>query len=299
MANIVFIGLGKMGAPMAAHLAKAGHKLTVTNRSPEKVTQWLSDIDLETDITPTALVGHALPNDTKVVILCVSRDEDVREWLIDNGIIAQLSAKSIIIDHSTTSATLAEEMANQAAKEDIYFCDIPVSGGQQGAQSGQLSLMVGCNPTIFEQITAITAPYTKAIAHMGTPGSGQKTKMVNQICVAGLVQSLAEGIIFAEKNNLDVKKVMQLVGHGAASSWQLLNRHDTMIAGEYDHGFAIDLMHKDLQICINQAVKSNSPTPITQLIDQYFQELQALGHGNKDTSALLLRLQSLNHNDPA
>lgn len=295
MANIVFIGLGNMGAPMAVHLAKAGHKLTVANRSPQKVDKWLATIEPyhELKFEPKALQGHILPTDTDVVILCVSQDEDVREWLIDNGIISQLSANSIIIDHSTTSASLAEEMANLAAKEEIYFCDIPVSGGQQGAQSGQLSLMTGCNPAIFEKITAITAPYTKAIAHMGKPGSGQKTKMVNQICVAGLIQSLAEGINFAENNGLDVKKVMQLVGQGAASSWQLLNRHDTMIAGEYDHGFAVDLMHKDLQICINQAKKSNSPTPITKLIDQYYQELQASGHGNKDTSALLLRLQTL------
>ena len=296
MANIVFIGLGNMGAPMAVHLAKAGHKLTVANRSPQKVAKWLSTIKpyYELKFEPKTLQGHILPTDTDVVILCVSRDEDVREWLVDNGIISQLSANSIIIDHSTTSATLAEEMANLAAKEDIYFCDVPVSGGQQGAQSGQLSLMAGCNSAVFNEITTITAPYTKAIAHMGMPGSGQKTKMVNQICVAGLIQSLAEGINFAENNGLDIKKVMQLVGQGAASSWQLLNRHDTMIAGEYDHGFAVNLMHKDLQICINQANKSNSPTPITELIDQYYQELQASGHGNKDTSALLLRLQTLN-----
>lgn len=297
MANIVFIGLGNMGAPMATHLANAGHKLTVANRSPEKVAQWLMQFEESSSLphTPAALNGSTLPSDTDVVILCVSRDEDVREWLIDNGIISQLPAHSVIIDHSTTSATLAEEMANLAAKEDIYFCDTPVSGGQQGAQSGQLSLMAGCDSRVFEQISSITAPYTKAIAHMGKPGCGQKTKMVNQICVAGLVQALAEGIHFAENNNLDVKKVMNLVAQGAASSWQLINRHDTMISGEYDHGFALDLMHKDLQICLEQASKSNSAIPVTHLVDQYYQELQAKGHGSKDTSALLLRLQTLGH----
>lgn len=297
MANIVFIGLGNMGAPMATHLANAGHKLTVANRSPEKVAQWLMQFEESSSLphTPAALNGSTLPSDTDVVILCVSRDEDVREWLIDNGIISQLPAHSVIIDHSTTSASLAEEMANLAAKEDIYFCDTPVSGGQQGAQSGQLSLMAGCDSRAFEQISSITAPYTKAIAHMGKPGCGQKTKMVNQICVAGLVQALAEGINFAENNNLDVKKVMNLVGQGAASSWQLVNRHDTMISGEYDHGFALDLMHKDLQICLEQASKSNSAIPVTHLVDQYYQELQAKGHGSKDTSALLLRLQTLGH----
>ena len=297
MANIVFIGLGNMGAPMATHLANAGHKLTVANRSPEKVAQWLMQFEESSSLphTPAALNGSTLPSDTDVVILCVSRDEDVREWLLDNGIISQLPAHSVIIDHSTTSASLAEEMANLAAKEDIYFCDTPVSGGQQGAQSGQLSLMAGCDSRVFEQISSITAPYTKAIAHMGKPGCGQKTKMVNQICVAGLVQALAEGIHFAENNNLDVKKVMNLVGQGAASSWQLVNRHDTMISGEYDHGFALDLMHKDLQICLEQASKSNSATPVTHLVDQYYQELKAKGHGSKDTSALLLRLQTLGH----
>jgi 3-hydroxyisobutyrate dehydrogenase len=297
MTNIVFIGLGNMGAPMATHLANAGHKLTVANRSPEKVAQWLMQFEESSSLphAPAALYGSTLPSDTDVVILCVSRDEDVREWLVDNGIISQLPAHSVIIDHSTTSATLAEEMANLAAKEDIYFCDTPVSGGQQGAQSGQLSLMVGCDSRVFEQISSITAPYTKAIAHMGKPGCGQKTKMVNQICVAGLVQALAEGINFAENNNLDVKKVMNLVGQGAASSWQLVNRHDTMISGEYDHGFALDLMHKDLQICLEQASRSNSATPVTHLVDQYYQELQAKGHGSKDTSALLLRLQTLGH----
>lgn len=296
MANIVFIGLGNMGAPIAKHLATAGHQLTVTNRSLGKATQWLQEAtsDEAISVKPRLLSDHQLPNDTDVVILCVNRDEDVREWLIDNGIISQLRPNSLIIDHSTTSATLAEEMADYAAKEQIFFCDIPVSGGQQGAQTGQLSLMTGCNPKVFDRISTITAPYTKAIAHMGPPGSGQKTKMVNQICVAGLIQSLAEGIRFAENNDLDVKKVMDLVGQGAASSWQLINRHETMIAGEYNHGFAVDLMRKDLTICFQQAEKSNSPTPITQLVDQYFQELQVAGHGKKDTSALLLRLQANN-----
>lgn len=293
MANIVFIGLGNMGAPMASHLAKAGHKLTVANRSSEKVSKWLTNINTENNLKhqPQALSGTSLPKDTDVVILCVSRDSDVEEWLIDNGIILQLSKHSIIIDHSTTSAKLAETMAIAAAKQEIFFCDVPMSGGQQGAQSGQLSLMAGCDPLVFEKITTLLSPYTKAIAHMGTPGAGQKTKMVNQICVAGLIQALAEGINFAQNNGLDVKKVMELVGQGAASSWQLINRHNTMIQGEYDHGFALSLMHKDLQICLEQAAQIGTPLPITQLVDGFYQELEATGHGNKDTSALLLHLQ--------
>ncbi|MEK9766757.1 MAG: NAD(P)-dependent oxidoreductase, partial [Thalassolituus sp.] len=268
MATIVFIGLGNMGAPIAGHLANAGNTLYVSNRSRQKVDQWLEH-------NPgTALQGTTLPADTDAVILCVSRDDDVKEWLIDNGIIDQLKPGSVIIDHSTTSATLAENMAEECKKGDIFFCDIPVSGGQQGAQSGQLSLMAGADSAIFDYICSITAPYTKAIAHMGPPGNGQKTKMVNQICVAGLIQALAEGVHFAENNGLDVEKVMQLIGAGAASSWQLVNRHKTMIEGRYDHGFAVSLMHKDLQICLNQASESNTSLPVTRLVDGYYSELE-------------------------
>ena len=284
--NILFIGLGNMGAPMAAHLANAGHSLTVTNRSAEKISKWL-------EINPGQPLSapDALPGQTDAVILCVSRDKDVEEWLIDNGIINQLKPGALIIDHSTTSADLAERMAEVAAKNGIFFCDVPVSGGQQGAQNGQLSLMAGCAPEVYEKLVEITAPYTKAIAHMGAPGCGQKTKMVNQICVAGLIQSLAEGIHFAQESGLDAKKVMELVGQGAASSWQLINRHKTMIDGDYDHGFAVSLMHKDLQICLQEAKASGLSLPVTELVDSYYQQLESEGNGNKDTSSLLLRLQ--------
>jgi len=285
MATIVFIGLGNMGAPMAAHLAAAGNTLYVANRSPEKVNQWLESHP------GTALQGTTLPADTEAVIFCVSRDEDVREWLIDNGIKDQLKPGSVVIDHSTTSAILAEEMATECEKSGIFFCDVPVSGGQQGAQSGQLSLMAGAADAVFNKVEALTAPYTKVIAHMGPPGSGQKTKMVNQICVAGLIQALAEGVHFAQNNDLDVEKVMQLVGAGAASSWQLINRHQTMIDGEYDHGFAVSLMHKDLQICLKQAAEAGIELPVTSQVDDYYADLERTGHGNKDTSALLLRLK--------
>ncbi len=285
--NILFIGLGNMGAPMAAHLANAGHSLTVTNRSAEKISKWL-------EINPGQPLSapDALPRQTDAVILCVSRDKDVEEWLIDNGIIDQLKPGALIIDHSTTSADLAERMAEAAAKNGIFFCDVPVSGGQQGAQNGQLSLMAGCAPEVYEKLVEITAPYTKAIAHMGTPGCGQKTKMVNQICVAGLIQSLAEGIHFAQESGLDAEKVMELVGQGAASSWQLVNRHKTMIDGDYDHGFAVSLMHKDLQICLQEAKASGLSLPVTELVDSYYQQLESEGNGSKDTSSLLLHLQN-------
>ena len=285
MANIVFIGLGNMGFPMAGHLAAAGHNLTVHNRSRAKTDAWLAQYPGQ------ALEGTTLPHGTDAVILCVSRDDDVREWLIDNGIIARAAPGTLIIDHSTTSATLAVEMADIAEKSGSYFCDIPVSGGQQGAQSGQLTLMAGCNGKVFSRVKALCAPYTRAIEHMGAPGNGQKTKMVNQICVAGLIQSLAEGLNFATQSGLDTAQVMALLSQGAAGSWQMANRHKTMIDGKYDHGFAVSLMHKDLQICLKEASIQGIPLPQTAEVDRYYAELEAAGHGQKDTSALLLRLQ--------
>lgn len=285
MANIVFIGLGNMGFPMAGHLASAGHSLTVHNRSREKVDAWLAQYPGQ------ALTGTSLPHGTDAVILCVSRDEDVREWLIDNGIIANAAPGLLIIDHSTTSAALATEMGDIAEKSGSYFCDIPVSGGQQGAQSGQLTLMAGCDGKVFSRVKELCRPYTRAIEHMGPPGSGQKTKMVNQICVAGVIQSLSEGINFAMQAGLNAEQVMTLLGQGAASSWQMVNRHQTMIEGRYDHGFAVSLMHKDLQICLKEASAQNIPLPMATAVDAYYAELEATGHGQKDTSALLLRLQ--------
>lgn len=306
MANIVFVGLGNMGYPMAGHLAQAGHTIFVANRSPEKIQRWLSDYPGQPcpPINSDSKNNKANTNtntNTEVtcktelmdaVILCVSRDQDVKECLIDNGIIKLLKPQGVIIDHSTTSATLAEAMAVEAQAHEVYFCDAPVSGGQQGAINGQLSIMVGCVSEVFHQVEQLVAPYTRAIAHMGPVGSGQKTKMVNQICVAGLVQALAEGIHFANSAGLDSKQVMEIVGQGAASSWQLLNRHQTMINGEYNHGFAVDLMHKDLEICLNTAKSLNIELPVTAIVDEFYQELQQQGHGDKDTSALLLRLTS-------
>ncbi|HBS41632.1 MAG TPA: 2-hydroxy-3-oxopropionate reductase [Oceanospirillales bacterium] len=288
MADILFIGLGVMGAPMAAHLASAGHAVTVTNRSPAKVDNWLQKHK-----------GSALPHpipprlDLDAVILCVGNDNDVREWLTVKGLLPALKPGTLIIDHSTTSATLAEEMAARCAETGVYFCDVPVSGGEQGAINGQLSLMAGCDSAAYDTLVSLTAPYTKAIAHMGPPGCGQKTKMVNQICITGLVEALSEGILFAQKAGLDVDKVMQLVSQGAAGSWQLSNRYKTMLAGEYDHGFAVELMCKDLDICLDQAGKLGLELPVATLVSGYYRELMLAGHNRKDTSSLLLRLQEL------
>jgi len=284
MANILFIGLGNMGSPIAGHLANAGHTMTVHNRSTRKTEQWLSTF------AGQPLNPAQVPNDLDAVILCVSRDEDVREWLIDNGIISKLNPGTIIIDHSTTSARLAEEMSDAATQQGCFYCDIPVSGGQQGAQSGQLTLMAGCPASEFERIVSLCNPYTKSIQRMGEAGTGQKTKMVNQICVAGLIQGLAEGVKFAQANGLDIGQVMSLLSQGAGGSWQMANRHKTMAEGQYDHGFAVSLMHKDLQICLNEARALNLTLPVTEVIDGYYAELERDGHGQKDTSALLLRL---------
>ena len=288
MSNILFIGLGVMGSPMAGHLVSAGHTLTVTNRSVGKIDSWLNKY------SGTAL-PDPVPADLEIdaVILCVGNDNDVREWLTVKGLLPALKPGTLIIDHSTTSATLAEDMAALCAEAGCFFCDVPVSGGEQGAISGQLSLMAGCAAEAYETLFSITAPYTKAIDHMGLPGSGQKTKMVNQICITGLVEALSEGMLFAQKAGLDVDKVMQLVSQGAAGSWQLSNRYKTMLAGEYDHGFAVELMCKDLGICLDQASKLDLDLPVATLVSGYYRELMLAGHNRKDTSSLLLRLQEI------
>ncbi|MFP6844724.1 MAG: NAD(P)-dependent oxidoreductase [Thalassolituus sp.] len=285
--NILFIGLGNMGFPMAGHLANAGFNVKVFNRSPAKVANWLANFK------GIATSSHVdLVENCNFVVLCVGKDDDVRELLTDdNGIISRLAPNTIIIDHSTTSTELATDMAKAAELHNCFYVDAPVSGGQQGAINGQLSLMVGCDDVVFERVKAVTAPYTKAIVHMGPVGSGQKTKMVNQICVAGLIEALAEGLFFAERAGLDTQKVMDVVSQGAASSWQLVNRHKTMIAGEYEHGFAVDLMQKDLAICLQEASELKIELPATRAVSGFYADLQADQLGHCDTSALLLRLQ--------
>ncbi len=292
MATLAFIGLGNMGYPMAGHLANNGHSVRVYNRTPARTAQWLSEYNGEGFDNISNAVRHC-----DAVILCVGRDNDVRELLTgSHNAMAAMRPGTLIIDHTTTSANLAEEMDSAAKASGLRFCDAPVSGGQQGAINGQLSLMVGCEVSDFSDIRTITTPYTRAIERMGEIGSGQKTKMVNQICVAGLIQALAEGLHFAEKAGLDRDKVMGVIAQGAAGSWQMSNRHQTMIAGEYQHGFAIDWMRKDLDICLEEALRNNIDLPVTRLVNDYYRELQSMGAGRLDTSALLLRLQNKDEN---
>lgn len=288
MANITFIGLGNMGYPMAGHLVQAGHKVVAYNRSSDAAVRWANEYQAQS----TSHLAEAC-NDADIVLLCVGRDSDVREILLgSHSPLQQLKPNSLIIDHTTTSALVAEEVHKECQRLGLRFADAPVSGGQQGAINGQLSIMLGCDAQDYQEIKQLIAPYTKSIERMGEVGSGQKTKMVNQICVAGLIQALAEGLQFAVNSGLDVEQVMRVVGNGAASSWQLVNRHQTMIAGEYEHGFAVDWMRKDLQICLQEAAQNGSSLPVTALVDQFYGELQQQQLGHLDTSALLLRLMN-------
>ncbi len=287
MATLAFIGLGNMGYPMAGHLANNDHSVRVYNRTPARTAQWLNEYHGEGFDN----VSNAVRN-CDAVILCIGRDDDVREVLTgQHNAIAAMNPGTLIIDHTTTSANLTEEIASAAKASGLRFSDAPVSGGQQGAISGQLSLMIGCDVDDYSNIQSFTAPYTRVSERMGGIGCGQKTKMVNQICVAGLIQALAEGLNFAERAGLDQKKVMSVISQGAAGSWQMSNRHQSMIEGKYDHGFAIDWMRKDLDICLEEAQCSGINLPVTELVNGYYQELQSMGAGKLDTSALLLRLQ--------
>lgn len=289
MAIIAFLGLGNMGYPMAGHLANSGHQLQVFNRTHSKAERWANEFAGTACTDAITAVQNA-----EAVILCVGRDNDVRE-LLNDQLLSQLQPGTLIIDHTTTSARLAEELAARCAERGLRFADVPVSGGQQGAINGQLSLMAGCAENDYGDVIRFTAPYTRLIERMGNPGCGQKAKMVNQICVAGLIQALAEGLQFARNAGLDVEQVMKVIGQGAASSWQLQNRHQTMLNGEFNHGFAVDWMRKDLQICLQEALHNGSSLPVTALVDQFYGELQQQGAGKLDTSALLLRLPKSKH----
>ncbi|MFT5593216.1 MAG: 3-hydroxyisobutyrate dehydrogenase-like beta-hydroxyacid dehydrogenase [Oceanicoccus sp.] len=284
--NITLIGLGNMGAPIASHLAEH-HQITVFNRNPNKTDLWLT----QNPTHKAASNAKQACQNSDVLILCVSNDQDVEQLIFgEQGASESLKAGSLIIDHSTISRDLAKHTHKQLRKIGIHYVDAPLSGGQQGAINGQLTIMCGADEQVIEQVKSITQPYTKTFSHMGEVGSGQLTKMVNQICVAGLIQALAEGINFGQKAGLDVNKVMETLGNGAASSWQMINRSQTMIQQEFDFGFAVDLMHKDLNICLDTANKIDAALPITTLVNQYYEELQNQGNGSLDTSSLLLRL---------
>lgn len=288
MAKLAFLGLGVMGAPMAALLAKAGHDVTVYNRTTSKAEAWVAANGGAFGRTPFEAARGA-----EIVISCVGNDDDLAEVCIgENGAFKAMKEGSIFIDHTTVSSEISEILAGEGAKTGIGFVDAPVSGGQAGAENGQLSVMCGGDQAVFDRAAPIMNTYSKMCRRMGDTGAGQKTKMVNQICIAGLVQALSEGMNFAEKAGLDVEAVMEVISQGAAGSWQMANRHKTMATRDFDHGFAVDWMRKDLAICMKTAKEIGADLPVTKTVDGYYSEVQNMGGGRWDTSSLLKRLDT-------
>lgn len=284
--RVAFIGLGVMGYPMAGHLASAGNKVTVYNRTAAKAQRWATEYGGQVANTPAAAA-----RDAEFVFVCVGDDDDL--WAVcdgDEGALAGMAANSILIDHTTASADIARRMHEQCAARGIGFIDAPVSGGQAGAENGQLTIMAGGAAADFERAEPVMQCYAKFCGRMGEAGSGQLTKMVNQICIAGLVQSLAEGLNFALHAGLDPQLVIAAIGKGAAQSWQMDNRWETMVAGEFDFGFAVEWMRKDLRIALAEAQRNGSALPVAQLVDSFYADVQAQGGNRWDTSSLMARL---------
>ena len=284
---IGFIGLGVMGFHMAGHLSKH-NQIAVFNRTKKKSEIWSAKYNGKICSSPADLAKIS-----DVIILCVGNDGDVRDVVTGyQGLLKNLKPGSIIVDHTTTSAKLAKEIYELLDSNGIFYIDAPVSGGEVGAQTGMLSIMAGGNKDAYDQIKSILEPYTKLIKYMGLSGSGQYTKMVNQICIAGLIQALAEGINFSEKVGLDTKSVLEVVSNGAAQSWQMDNRWLTMLDDNYDHGFAVDLMRKDLEIVLDEANLNNINIEITKIINEFYKDIQKAGGGKWDTSSLLKRIEN-------
>lgn len=281
--NLAFIGLGVMGGPMAGHLARAGHHVAVFNRSPARVQAWLAGNTGTAAESPAAAA-----KDADIVFSCVGNDDDVREITTGSrGAFAAMRAGAIFVDHTTTSAAVAEELHAAAGARGLHFLDAPVSGGQSGAEQGILTVMVGGDAEPYARAEPVIAHYARAVTLMGPSGAGQKTKMVNQICVAGVVQGLAEGLAFALHAGLDAKRVVDVISKGAATSWQMENRGKTMVDGRFDFGFAVDLMRKDLRIAMEEARGNGARLPATALIDQFYAQVQREGGGRLDTSSLI------------
>lgn len=287
--TIAFAGLGVMGAPMARHLIGAGHAVAGYNRSPDKARAWADATGGRFAATVAEAAGGA-----DIFILCVGNDDDVRQVVTEA--LPHLAPGAVIVDHTTTSARVAREMADLAAASGRAFIDAPVSGGQAGAENGQLSVMAGGDADALARVEPVLRAYSKAVQHMGPAGAGQLTKMVNQICIAGVVQGLAEAVHFAEKAGLDANAVYQAVSKGAAQSWQMDNRWATMADGRFDFGFAVDWMRKDLGLVLDEARANGSHLALTALVDQFYSEVQSMGGSRWDTSSLAARLQRRSNN---
>ncbi|GAA0304179.1 NAD(P)-dependent oxidoreductase [Rhodovulum strictum] len=289
MAKVAFLGLGVMGYPMAGHLAARGHEVTVYNRTAAKSGAWVAQHGGRAAATPAEAAAGA-----EFVMACVGNDDDLRAVCTGaDGAFAGMAAGTVFVDHTTVSAAVTREMHAAAAAGGIGFVDAPVSGGQAGAENGQLVVMCGGEEAIYARAEPVIASYAKACRLLGASGAGQLTKMVNQICIAGLVQGLAEGLHFAEKAGLDGRAVVEVIGGGAAGSWQMMNRYEPMIEDRFDFGFAVDWMRKDLGICLATANETGASLPVTALVDQFYKDVQKLGGGRWDTSSLIRRLRAM------
>ena len=283
MAICAFLGLGVMGYPMAGHLVAAGHRVTVYNRTTAKAERWVAEHGGAMATTPAAAAEGA-----EYVFLCVGDDPDVLAVTTGaDGVLETMGEGAVLVDHTTASAVIAREVHAAAAAQGVGFVDAPISGGQAGAENGVLTVMCGGDQADFDRVAPVIDAYSRACNLLGGPGSGQLTKMVNQICIAGLVQGLSEGINFAQRAGLDVGGVVDTISKGAAGSWQMENRAQTMADGVFDYGFALDWMRKDLRICFQEAAANGSALPVTEIVDGYYEQLQGLGLGRWDTSTLI------------
>ena len=288
MTKITFLGLGVMGYPMAGHLAGAGHELTVYNRTAAKAGAWTSKHGGATGATPAEAARGA-----EMVMACVGNDDDLRSVCLGpDGAFATMAVGSIFVDHTTVSAAVTRELYEAARVKGIAFVDAPVSGGQAGAENGQLSIMCGGDQADFDRAEPVMAVYSKLCRRIGESGAGQMTKMCNQIAIAGLVQGLSEALHFAAKAGLDGASVVEVISQGAAGSWQMSNRYETMLDDHFEHGFAVDWMRKDLRICLEEASRNGAPLPVTEIVAGYYAELSEMGHGRNDTSSLIRRLRN-------
>ena len=290
-AHVAFIGMGVMGYPMAGHLATAGHAVTVYNRSPAKSEAWVKEFghSLAPKSAPTP---REAAKGASIVFCCVGNDEDLRSVVYGaDGVLAGMAPGTVLVDHTTASADVAREIYTAAKNLGIHFIDAPVSGGQGGAQNGLLTVMCGGDAPVFERVKPVAMAFSRAFTLMGEPGAGQLTKMVNQICIAGMVQGLSEAIAFGGKAGLDMNLVLDVIGKGAAQSWQLDNRGPTMVDDRFDFGFAVDLMRKDLGLVLDEARRNGARVPVTALVDQFYGDVQQMGGARWDTSSLIRRLK--------
>ena len=283
MTKCAFVGLGVMGYPMAGHLAAAGHEVTVYNRTAARAEAWVGEHEGTAAPTPAQAAAAA-----EMVFVCVGNDDDVRSvTAAPGGALESMAAGSVLVDHTTASARLAQELHEEAGRRGVGFLDAPVSGGESGARNGALTVMCGGDQAVFDRAAPVIGAYARAVTRLGGPGAGQLTKMVNQICIAGMLQGLAEGIDFARRAGLDVDQVVDTISKGAAGSWQMENRGSTMGRRQFDFGFALDWMRKDLAICLAEAERIGATLPVTALVDQYYARLQRRGRGRWDTSSLI------------